>query len=59
VAPNIRQWICGTASLKPLLDRDVVIRVEYRGSDGKMVGTAAINRGSCAAETKAKSGAQT
>jgi hypothetical protein len=35
--------------LRPLIDRGVVVVLEYRGTDGNPIGTVSINRDTCAA----------
>jgi hypothetical protein len=49
LAPTIRQAGCNNPDLRPLIDQDVVVVLEYRGNQGNPIGTISLNRDTCAA----------
>lgn len=44
---SVKKSLCGAGQLKPLMDQNVTIRSEYRGSDGAIVGAVTVDRHSC------------
>lgn len=49
LTPVIREGSCANSELRPLIDRGVVVVLEYRGNDGSPIGTVSIDRTTCAA----------
>jgi hypothetical protein len=49
LTPVIRKASCENSDLRPLIDQGVVVVLEYRGNDGKPIGTVSINRATCGA----------
>jgi hypothetical protein len=49
LAKVVRSGACQNPELRPLIDQGVVVFLEYRGSDGKPIGTISVNRETCAA----------
>jgi hypothetical protein len=49
LGPTIRTGSCRNPDLRPLIDQGVVVVLEYRGTDGKPIGTLSINRDTCGA----------
>ncbi len=49
LTPVVRKGSCENSELRPLIDQGVVVVLEYRGTDGKLIGTVSINRDSCTA----------
>lgn len=49
LTPVVKKGSCENTELRPLIDQGVVVVLEYRGSDGKPIGTVSINRDTCAA----------
>lgn len=49
LTPVVKKGSCENSELRPLIDQGVVIVLEYRGNDGKPIGTVSINRDTCAA----------
>lgn len=49
LTPAIKEASCGNSELRPLIDQGVVVVLEYRGSDGKPIGTISLDRDSCTA----------
>jgi hypothetical protein len=49
LAPTIKQNSCTNPELRPLIDQGVVVVLNYSGKQGNPLGTANINRGTCAA----------
>lgn len=45
----IQSASCSNTELRPLIDRGVVVVLEYRGIDGSPLGTISIKRDTCAA----------
>jgi hypothetical protein len=49
LTPVVRNASCKNPELRPLIDQGVVVVLEYRGNDGKPIGTVSINRDTCGA----------
>jgi hypothetical protein len=49
LTPVVTEGSCKNPDLRPLIDQGVVVVLEYRGTDGKPIGTLSINHDSCAA----------
>ena len=49
LTPVVKSGSCKNPDLRPLIDRGVVVVLEYRGPDGKPMGTVSINRDTCVA----------
>lgn len=49
LTPVIKKASCGNTELRPLIDRGVVVVLEYRGNQGNPIGTVSINRDTCVA----------
>jgi len=49
LTPVVKKGSCENSELRPLIDQGVVVVLEYRGNDGKPIGTVSINRDTCAA----------
>lgn len=49
LTPVVTESSCKNPDLRPLIDQGVVVVLEYRGTDGKPIGTLSINHDSCAA----------
>jgi hypothetical protein len=49
LAPVIKKGSCENPELRPLIDQNVVVILEYRANDGSPIGTISVNRGTCAA----------
>ena len=49
LTPVVTKGSCENPELRPLIDGGVVVVLEYRGLDGKPIGTVSINRDSCRA----------
>jgi hypothetical protein len=49
LTPIVKQGSCANPDLRPLIDHGVVVVLEYRGNDGKPIGTISINRDTCGA----------
>jgi hypothetical protein len=49
LTPAIKEASCKNPDLRPLIDQGVVVVLEYRGKDGKPIGTITVNRDTCAA----------
>ena len=49
LGPIVKTGSCKNPDLRPLIDQGVVVVLEYRGTDGKPIGTLSINHDSCAA----------
>ena len=49
LGPVIRKGSCTNPDLRPLIDQGVVVVLEYRGNDGKPIGTINIDRNTCRA----------
>lgn len=49
LGPIIRQGSCENTDLRPLIDQGVVVVLEYRGSQGNLIGTINVNRDTCSA----------
>jgi hypothetical protein len=49
LTPVVKKGSCTNPDLRPLIDKGVVVVLEYRGNDGKPLGTVSINRDTCAA----------
>lgn len=47
LAPVIKKGSCTNPELRPLIDRGVVVVLEYRGNDGNPIETLSINRDTC------------
>ena len=47
LTPGIKSASCSNSELRPLIDQGVVVVLEYRGFDGKPIGTLSINRDTC------------
>ncbi len=48
LVPVVKEGSCKNPDLGPLINRGVVVVLEYRGSDGKPMGTVSIDRNTCA-----------
>jgi len=48
LAPDIKKSGCSTLQLKPFFENGVLVKYEYRGSDGQRIGAVALDRISCA-----------
>lgn len=48
LTPVVKKGSCENSDLRPLIDQGVVVVLEYRGTDGKPIGTVSINRDTCA-----------
>lgn len=48
LAPVIRKGSCENTDLRPLIDRGVVVVLEYSGSNGKPLASLSIDRATCA-----------
>lgn len=46
---TIKKASCANSDLRPLIDRGVVVVLEYRGKQGNPIGTVDINRETCGA----------
>lgn len=46
---TIKKASCANSDLRPLIDRGVVVVLEYRGKQGNPIGTVNINRETCGA----------
>ena len=49
LGPVIRKASCTNPDLRPLIDRGVVVVLEYRGNDGNPIETMSIGRDTCTA----------
>ncbi len=49
LTPMVKKGSCENPELRPLIDQGVVVVLEYRGTDGKLIGTVNINRDTCIA----------
>jgi hypothetical protein len=49
LTPVVKKGSCENSELRPLIDQGVVVVLEYRGNDGKPIGTVSINRDTCTA----------
>jgi hypothetical protein len=49
LTPTIKKASCANPDLRPLIDQGVVVVLEYRGNQGKPIGTISINRDTCGA----------
>jgi hypothetical protein len=49
LTPVVKKGSCENSDLRPLIDQGVVVVLEYRGNDGKPIGTVSINRDTCTA----------
>jgi hypothetical protein len=49
LTPIVKKGSCENSDLRPLIDQGVVVVLEYRGNDGKPIGTVNINRDTCTA----------
>lgn len=49
LGPVVKNGSCKNPDLRPLIDQGVVVVLEYRGNDGKPMGTFSIDRATCAA----------
>ena len=49
LTPVVKDGACKNPDLRPLIDRGVVVVLEYRGIDGNPIGTVSITRDICAA----------
>ena len=49
LTPVVKKGSCENSDLRPLIDQGVVVVLEYRGNDGKPIGTVSINHDSCTA----------
>jgi len=48
LAPVVKQGSCENTELRPLIDKGVVVVLEYRGLKGNPLGTVSVNRDTCA-----------
>ena len=49
LTPVVKKGSCENSDLRPLIDQGVVVVLEYRGNDGKPIGTVSVNKDTCAA----------
>ncbi len=49
LTPVVKKGSCENSELRPLIDQGVVVVLEYRGNDGKPIGSVSVNRDTCAA----------
>lgn len=49
LTPVVKKASCENTDLRPLIDQGVVVVLEYRGNDGKPIGTISITRDTCGA----------
>ncbi|MBV9062387.1 MAG: hypothetical protein JOY77_05600 [Alphaproteobacteria bacterium] len=49
MAPTIRQNSCANPELRPVIDRGVLVVLEYRGKQGDPIGTVNVDRQTCSA----------
>lgn len=49
LTPTIKQASCANPDLRPLIDKGVVVLLEYRGKQGTPLGTVNVNRETCVA----------
>ena len=49
LTPTVQEGSCKNPDLRPLIDRGVIVVLEYRGTDGNPIGTVSINRDTCTA----------
>jgi len=49
LTPIVKKGSCENSDLRPLIDQGVLVVLEYRGNDGKPIGTVSINRDTCIA----------
>ena len=49
LTPLVTKGSCENSDLRPLIDQGVVVVLEYRGNDGKPIGTVSVNRDACRA----------
>jgi len=49
LTPVVKKGSCENSELRPLIDHGVVVVLEYRGNDGKPIGTVNISRDTCTA----------
>ena len=49
LTPTIKEGSCSNPDLRPLIDRGVLVVLEYRGKQGNPIGTVNINRETCGA----------
>jgi hypothetical protein len=49
LTPVVTEASCKNPDLRPLINQGVVVVLEYRGTDGKPIGTLSINRDTCGA----------
>jgi hypothetical protein len=49
LTPVVEKGSCGNPDLRPLIDQGVVVVLEYRGTDGKPIGTVSVTRATCTA----------
>jgi len=47
LTPVVQTASCSNPELRPLIEQGVLVVLEYRGNDGKPLGTISINRQSC------------
>ena len=48
LAPVVKEGSCKNPELGPLINRGVVVVLEYRGTDGKPMGTVSVDQSTCA-----------
>jgi hypothetical protein len=48
LTPVVKEGSCKNPDLGPLINQGVVVVLEYRGTDGKPMGTVSIDRNTCA-----------
>ena len=49
LTPVVKKASCENPDLRPLINQGVVVVLEYRGTDGKPIGTVNIDRDTCGA----------
>ena len=49
LTPVVTSGSCKNPDLRPLIDQGVVVVLEYRGLDGKPIGTVSVNHDACKA----------
>jgi hypothetical protein len=55
LTPVVIDGSCKNPDLRPLIDRGAIVVLEYRGLDGKPIGTISVNRATCNAPPPAAS----
>lgn len=56
LTPTIKAGSCANPDLRPLIERGVVVVLEYRGKQGNPIGTVNVNRETCDAQSAPRPG---